>query len=130
MVVGQIFSAIILANTYFWFGGQGYCSYDFAILHDGTGYTDVEIVLRPVFDPDETMSGRTELDDNVIAIENLGGGRVFSTASDSIETDCSVKEFALISASGLNDSGQRVDLISAEGFEFEDYEPVKLQVQP
>ncbi|MEO0636445.1 MAG: hypothetical protein AAFY73_07340 [Pseudomonadota bacterium] len=126
----SVFSAIILANTYFWSGGQGYCAYDFAVLHSGDGYTNVEITLRPRFDPEQTASGRTELDDAVIALEALGGGRFFWSASATVETDCSVEKFALVSATALDEAGAEVDLMKREGFEFEDYKPVDLEIAP
>ncbi|URK86498.1 hypothetical protein LP421_18750 [Rhizobium sp. RCAM05350] len=41
------FFAITLINTFTWFGGQGYCAYDFAVLESGEELTDISLTLRP-----------------------------------------------------------------------------------
>jgi hypothetical protein len=41
------FLAITLINTFTWFGGQGYCAYDFAVLESGEELTDISLTLRP-----------------------------------------------------------------------------------
>ena len=118
---------IILVNTYSWFGGQGYCSYEFAIHESEFEYSDVAIVMRPKFDPGNTASGNTVLDDQVLAIEHIGGARADWAQSGRIETDCNVTGFDIVRATGI-ENGATVDLLAANRITIETYTPLPVTV--
>ena len=92
------FFAMTLINTFSWFGGQGYCAYDFAILESGEELTNVSITLRPRFEPGKTATGKSELPDETMAFEVLGGSPVNSGATAKIETDCNIEGFDIVAA--------------------------------
>ena len=119
--------SIVLVNTYSWLGGQGYCAYDFALLEDEHAYTDVEIVLRPKFDPNNTATGSTQLDDATISIAELGGARVNSTATAKIETDCNITGLSIVSATA-SEEGRQIDLLSEGRIAIETYKPIPVIV--
>ena len=127
MLASIAFTLVTITNTYFWFGGQGYCSYEFA-LQAGDALTDVEIVFRPTYDVAQSHSGRESLDDTVIKFESLGTARVDSAKSFSIETDCSVEEFSIVRAQGKSEDGALVDLLKAGDISFEKYDPVAMKL--
>jgi hypothetical protein len=116
---------IVLVNTYSWFGGQGYCSYEFAIQETEFEYSNVAIVLRPQFDPANTASGNTTLDDQVLEIAHIGGARVDWAQSGRIETDCNLTGFDIVKATGL-ENGQTVDLLGQNRISIETYSPLPI----
>lgn len=118
---------IILVNTYSWFGGQGYCAYDFAIHESEHEYADVAIVMRPRFDPNDTATGNTELEDQTIALESLGGARFNWATTAKIETDCNVTGFAVVKATAT-ENGRPVDLLSKGRITIETYKPLPVTV--
>ncbi len=120
--------AIVLTNTFFWFGGQGYCAYDFVIEESGDEFTNVEIVMRPIYDPDATATGKTTLPDEVISIETLGGARAYWGTKTTLETDCEVTGFEVISGKAFRD-GKLVDLLEEGLVEIGQYEPLKIEVK-
>lgn len=119
--------SIVLINTYSWFGGQGYCAYDFALLENEHEYANVAIVMRPQFDPNETASGNTELPDETVSLETLGGARVNSTDSAKIETDCGITGFAIVKATAT-ENGQPVDLLAQKRIEIDTYKPLPVTI--
>ncbi len=121
------FFALVLVNTYSWFGGQGYCAFDFALTESGTEYRKVEIVLRPIFDPQSTATGRTSLDDQIISLDVIGGSHVNWADSAKVETDCTVTGFDIVSARAL-EAGKRVDLLASKAISIETYEPVEMRL--
>lgn len=123
-MLAQLLS-IVLVNTYSWFGGQGYCAFDFALLESETEYRNVEIVLRPQFDPQDTASGNTELGDETIALDVIGGDAVNSQQSAKIETDCSVTGFQVVTASA-NVDGRAVDLLEKGAITLDTYKALPL----
>lgn len=125
-MLAQLFS-LVLVNTYTWFGGQGYCAYDFAIIEQANAYENVEITLRPQFDPQNTASGNTELQDETITLESLGHSAVDSQQTAKIETDCSVTGFAVVKARAVQD-GKGVDLLQQKSVEIQAYQPLPLTI--
>lgn len=119
--------AIILVNTYSWFGGQGYCSYEFAIHESEFEYSSVAIVMRPQFDPANTASGNATLDDQVLEIEHIGGARVDWAQSGRIETDCNVTGFDIVKATAVA-NGTTLDLLARSGISIETYTPLPITV--
>jgi hypothetical protein len=121
------FFSIVLVNTFSWLGGQGYCAYDFALVEDEHDYANVEIVLRPQFDPNDTATGNTELEDATISLPELGGARVNSTASAKIETDCNIKGLTIVSATA-SEEGRAIDLLSEGRIAIDTYKPIPIQL--
>ncbi len=121
------FLAITLINTFTWLGGQGYCAYDFAVLESGEALTDISLTLRPQFDPENTATGNTELPDETIAFDVLGGSAVHAGNTAQIETDCNVEGFDIVAATGTTD-GAALDLIAAGRVEIDTYKPLTLTV--
>ena len=118
---------IILVNTYSWFGGQGYCSYEFAIHESQFEYSNVAIVMRPKFDPGNTASGNTTLDDQVLEVEHIGGARADWAGSGRVETDCNLTGFDIVRATAVED-GKTVDLIGLNRIGIETYTPLPVTV--
>lgn len=116
---------IVLVNTYSWFGGQGYCSYEFAIHESEFEYSNVAIVMRPKFDPANTASGNATLDDQVLEIEHIGGARVDWAQSGRVETDCNLTGFDIVKATGV-ENGQTVDLLGQSRISIETYTPLPI----
>jgi len=102
---------IVLVNTYSWLGGQGYCAYDFALHENEREYTNLAIVLRPQFDPANTATGNTALEDQTITLESLGGARFNSASTAKIETDCNITGFTIVRATAT-ENDQPVDLLA------------------
>jgi hypothetical protein len=100
------FLAITLINTFTWFGGQGYCAYDFAVLESGEELTNISLTLRPQFDPQNTATGNTELPDETIRFDALGGSANNAGNTAKIETDCNVEGFNIIAATGTSDGSR------------------------
>ncbi|MCO6184775.1 hypothetical protein [Rhizobium sp. L1K21] len=121
------FFTIVIANTYMWFGGQGYCTFDFALHESGDEISQVEIVLRPRFDANDTATGLTDLPDETIAVPQIGGPHANWSLSERIETDCGVKGFDIVSARGFI-NGKSTDLIAAGMIEITTYEPLPIGV--
>lgn len=121
------FLAITLINTFTWFGGQGYCAYDFAALESGEELTDISLTLRPQFDPENTATGNTELLDETITFDVLGGSAVNAGNTAKIETDCNVEGFDIVAATGTA-KGVALDLIAAERVEIDTYKPLNLKI--
>lgn len=119
--------SIILVNTYSWFGGQGYCAYDFALHESEFEYTNVEIVLRPRFDPNNTATGNSQLEDQVIALESIGGARVNSAGTAKIETDCNVTGFDIVKATA-RENGRKINLLGKRRITVETYKPLPVTV--
>lgn len=124
-MLAQLMSLVLL-NTYSWIGGQGYCAYDFA-LHETEEYESLEIVLRPSFDPANTATGKTDLPDETIAIELIGGSRASMTATTTIETDCSITGFTIVRATALA-SGNPVDLLGKGLIDIGTYKPLEIKI--
>jgi hypothetical protein len=122
------FLSLVIANTYSWLGGQGYCAYDFALHETESEYSQVEIVLRPKFDPANTASGNTTLPDETISLAHIGGAHVDWDQSAKIETDCNVTGFDIVRARAVED-GQKVDLIRQDRISIETYKPLALTVK-
>jgi hypothetical protein len=121
------FLAITLINTFTWFGGQGYCAYDFAVLESGEELTDISLTLRPRFDPENTATGNTELPDETIAFDVLGGSADHAGNTAKIETDCNVEGFDIVTATGTVE-GETLDLIAAGRVETDTYKPLTLNI--
>ena len=121
------FLAITLINTFTWFGGQGYCAYDFAVLENGEELTDVSLTLRPQFDPENTATGDTELPDETMTFDVLGGSAVNAGNTAKIETDCNVEGFDIVAATGAA-NGEPLDLIAAGRIEIDTYKPLTLKI--
>lgn len=121
------FLALTLINTFSWFGGQGYCAYDFAVLESGEELTNISLTLRPQFDPENTATGNTELPDETITFDALGGPSVNAGNTAKIETDCNVEGFDIVAATGTAD-GEPIDLIAAERVEIDSYKPLPLKI--
>lgn len=121
------FLAITLINTFTWFGGQGYCAYDFAVLESGEALTDISLTLRPQFDAENTATGNTGLPDETIAFDVLGGSANHAGNTAQIETDCNVEGFDIVAATGTAD-GAALDLIAAGRVEIDTYKPLTLTV--
>ena len=121
------FLAITLINTFTWFGGQGYCAYDFAVLESGEELTNISLTLRPQFDPQNTATGNTELPDETISFDALGGSADNAGNTAKIETDCNVEGFNIIAATGTSD-GEPLDLIGAGRIEIDTYKPLALKI--
>jgi hypothetical protein len=119
--------SILLVNTYSWLGGQGYCSYDFAITETEREYSNVEIVLRPEFDPADTATGNAHLEDQTITLDSIGGARVNWNAKASIETDCNVTGLSIVRATAT-ENGHRVDLLSRGDITVDSYRPLPVRV--
>jgi hypothetical protein len=96
--------AIIIANTSVMQGGQGYCAFEFTLSDQVSTWTSVDITLRPNFDPNDTATGLTSLEDIRLHVNRIGKKRVKVRG----ETDCNVTSFYLTYA-GANEHG---DLIS------------------
>jgi hypothetical protein len=107
MFTAQLF-ALVLTNTNMLMGGQGYCAFDFTMRDKTATYSDVEIVLRPQFDPNNTATGNTTLDDISIAANTVGRKRMKITT----DTDCNVTGFSVVRATATKD-GTPVDLLDA-----------------
>lgn len=122
------FFSIIIANTYMWFGGQGYCTFDFALHESKSEISKVEIIMRPVYDPADTATGLANLPDETIEISTLGGAHANWSASTSIETDCSVTGFDIVSARGFID-GKSTDLLKSGMIEISTYQPLPIGVE-
>ncbi|UVC09550.1 hypothetical protein IHQ71_02675 [Rhizobium sp. TH2] len=118
---------IILVNTYSWVGGQGYCAYDFAIHESEHEYSSLAIVMRPQFDPANTASGNTELDDQTITLESLGGARFNWANTAKIETDCNITGFTIVKATAI-ENDQPVDLLSNGSITIETYKALPVTV--
>ena len=99
------FLAIVIANTNLFMGGQGYCVFEFSLSDRTDIYTSVDIELRPIYDPNDTASGNTSLENIKLHVERIGKKRTRVRA----ESDCNVTGFYLIYA-GANEHG---DLISS-----------------
>ncbi|CAN7151638.1 IrmA family protein [Rhizobium sp. LjRoot30] len=125
-MLAQFFS-LVLVNTYSWFGGQGYCAYDFAVIEQANAYENVEITLRPQYDPQNTASGNTELQDETITLESLGTSGIDSQQAVKIETDCSVTGFVVVKARAVQD-GKAVDLLQQKAVEIQTYQPLPLTI--
>ena len=121
------FFSLVLVNTYSWFGGQGYCAYDFAVIEQANAYENVEITLRPQYDPQNTASGNTELQDETITLESLGTSGMDSQQAVKIETDCNVTGFAVVKATA-NADGRQVDLLREKAVEIQSYQPLRLTI--
>lgn len=121
------FFAMTLINTFSWFGGQGYCAYDFAILESGEELTNVSITLRPRFDPGKTATGKSELPDETMAFAVLGGSPVNSGATAKIETDCNIEGFDIVTATAASE-GKAIDLIKTGRIDIDTYKPLKLSI--
>lgn len=121
------FLAITLINTFTWFGGQGYCAYDFAVLESGEELTDISLTLRPQFDPASTATGKAELPDETLTFDSLGGSAVNAGTTAKIETDCNVEGFDIVAATGKAD-GKTLDLIAAGRVEIDTYKPLTLTI--
>ena len=119
--------AITLINTFTWFGGQGYCAYDFAVLESGEELTNISLTLRPQFDPENTATGNTELPDETIAFDALGGSADNAGNTAKIETDCNVEGFDIIAATGTA-HGETLDLVAAGRVEIDTYKPLTLKI--
>lgn len=111
---------IILVNTYSWVGGQGYCAYDFALQESEHEYVNLEIVMRPEFDPANTASGNTELEDQTITLESLGGARFNWANTAKIETDCNITGFTIVKATAT-ENDRPVDLLANGSIMIETY---------
>ncbi|MDO9417633.1 hypothetical protein [Pararhizobium sp.] len=122
------FLALTLISTYSWFGGQGYCTYDFAVHEAGDELTNIEIVLRPDYDPNDTASGSTELKDETISMDVMGGSAVTASNEAHVETDCNVKGFDIVSATAKS-GGQEIDLIETDRIDIETAKPAPLKIQ-
>ncbi|CAN7527373.1 hypothetical protein [Rhizobium sp. LjRoot254] len=118
---------IILVNTYSWVGGQGYCAYDFALQENEHEYSNLAIVMRPQFDPANTASGNTELEDQTITLESLGGARFNWANTAKIETDCNVTGFTIVKATAV-ENDQPVDLLSNGSITIETYKALPVTV--
>ena len=118
---------IILVNTYSWVGGQGYCAYDFALQESEHEYANIAIIMRPQFDPANTASGNTELEDQTITLESLGGARFNWANTAKIETDCNITGFTIVNATA-SENGQPVDLLSSGRITIETYKPLPVTV--
>lgn len=103
------FLALVITNTNMLMGGQGYCAFDFTLKDKAVSYSDVEIVLRPQFDPNDTATGNATLDDITLAANSVGKKSLKITT----DTDCNVTGFSVIKATATRD-GASVDLINAE----------------
>jgi hypothetical protein len=103
------FLALVLTNTNMLMGGQGYCAFDFTLRDKAADYTDVAIVLRPQFDPNDTATGNTTLEDITLAANSVGKKSLKITT----DTDCNVTGFSVIKATATKD-GAPVDLINAQ----------------
>jgi hypothetical protein len=103
------FLALVLTNTNMLMGGQGYCAFDFTLRDKVADYSDVAIVLRPQFDPNNTATGNTALDDITLAANNVGRKSLKITT----DTDCNVTGFSVIKATAMKD-GAPVDLINTQ----------------
>jgi hypothetical protein len=125
-MLAQLF-AITLINTFTWFGGQGYCAYDFAVLESGEELTDISLTLRPQFDPENTATGNAELPDEAISFDRLGGSVDNAGNTAKIETDCNVEGFDIVAATGTAD-GEAMDLIAAGRVEIDTYKPLPLKI--
>ncbi|CAN7150492.1 hypothetical protein LJR235_000053 [Pararhizobium sp. LjRoot235] len=121
------FLAITLINTFTWFGGQGYCAYDFAVLGNGEELTDISLTLRPQFDPQNTATGNTELPDETISFDTLGGSADNAGNTAKIETDCNVEGFDIVAATGTAD-GEALDLVATGRVEIDTYKPLTLKI--
>ena len=121
------FLAITLINTFTWFGGQGYCAYDFAALESGEELTDISLTLRPQFDPENTATDNTELPDETITFDVLGGSAAHAGNTAKIETDCNVEGFDIVAATGTA-NGEALDLIAAGRVEIDTYKPLTLKI--
>ncbi|WP_428427026.1 IrmA family protein [Pararhizobium sp.] len=121
------FLAITLINTFTWFGGQGYCAYDFAAVESGEELTDISLTLRPQFDPENTATGSTELPDETITFDVLGGSAAHAGNTAKIETDCNVEGFDIVAATGTV-NGEAQDLIAAGRIEIDTYKPLTLKI--
>lgn len=121
------FLSLVLVNTYSWFGGQGYCAYDFAIIGQGSAYRNVEITLRPQFDPQNTATGRSELGDETITLESLGTSAIDAQLTAKVESDCSITGFTVIKATASVE-GKQVDLLKEDEVIIEAYKPLKLDL--
>ena len=121
------FLGLVLVNTYSWFGGQGYCAYDFALHERDSELTNLVLVLRPEYDPQRTASGNSHLEDVTINLESIGGARYNWDNTAKVETDCSVTGFLVVSATATED-GRPVDLIAGRRIAFETYQPLRLDL--
>lgn len=125
-MLAQLLS-LVLVNTYTWFGGQGYCTYDFALIEQSAEYRNVEIILRPQFDPNETASGNAELPDQTIALDVIGGAAVDGQQVAKVETDCNIKGLTIVKATATSD-GRPVDLLQENAISLDTYQAVPLDL--
>lgn len=98
------FFAQTLINTSTWFGAQGYCGDDFAILEARHEITGVEIALRSEYDPAGTATGLEQLPDVAMTFDVLGGSRVDAAAKGNVETNCNVPGFRIVPAKAHENS--------------------------
>jgi hypothetical protein len=125
-VFAQVLTLVVV-NTYTWFGGQGYCAYDFALHESEHEYANLAIVMRPKFDPQNTASGNTELEDQTLTLESIGGARFNWANTAKIETDCNVTGFDVVKATAM-ENGRPVDLIAQKRIEIEVYKPLPVTI--
>ncbi len=121
------FLALTLINTFSWFGNQGYCAFDFAALESGDELTNISLTLRPQYDPQNTATGTTELEDATITFDVLGGSAANSGNTAKIETDCNVEGFSIVSAEAIAD-GEPIDLLATGRIEIDTYKPLDLKI--
>lgn len=95
--------AIIIANTNIISGGQGYCMFEFSLSDKTSTWTNVDLTLRPNFEPDNTATGLTSLEDIHLHVNRIGKKRVTVKA----DTDCNVTSFYLTYA-GANEHGDLI----------------------
>ena len=100
--------AMVISNSNMIVGGQGYCVFEFTLRDDVGGYSNVQIELEPQFDPDNTATARTTLDNVIINVARPG--RQGKKAGG--ETDCNVTGFRVVQGSGSY-KGQTIDLLDA-----------------
>jgi translation initiation factor IF-2 len=93
----------------------------------GEELTDISLTLRPRFDPENTATGNTELPDETIAFDVLGGSADHAGNTAKIETDCNVEGFDIVTATGTVE-GETLDLIAAGRVETDTYKPLTLNI--
>jgi hypothetical protein len=83
--------------------------------------------MRPQFDPANTATGNTELDDQTIVLESLGGARFNWANTAKIETDCNISGFTIVKATAT-ENDRPVDLLTDGRITIETYKALPVTV--
>jgi hypothetical protein len=114
-MIAQVLS-LLLFNSNLAMGGQGYCVFEFTFEDYDAEYQSAQVRLRPLFDPNETSTGNTELEDVTVSVGSFGGSRAAAQETGSVETDCSITGFEVMEGSATV-NGEGMDIINSQALE-------------